>query len=114
MSDRRIIVLPAELVVKVDENRGDMGRAEFIDLLLDSHLGNDKEEQISEFVTRESLADFERGIKELLRSFLEFFVTYSLEIGKESGDGDLESLTERLKEVPDPATSAPRGTSATP
>ncbi len=34
MYDRRIIVLPAELVVKVDDNRGDMSRAEFIDLLL--------------------------------------------------------------------------------
>ena len=113
MSDRRIIVLPAELVVRVDENRGDVSRAEFIDLLLDSHLGNDKEEQKKELVTRESLADFERGIKELLRSFLEFFVTYSLEIGKESGDIDLESLSEKLKEVPDPATSARRGKSAT-
>ena len=114
MSDRRIVVLPAELVVKVDENRGDMSRAEFIDLLLDSHLGNDNEERSPEFVTRESLADFERGIKELLRSFMEFFVTYSLEIGKASGDSDLESLTERLKEVPDPSISARRRTSATP
>ena len=113
MSDRRIIVLPAELVVKVDENRGDMSRAEFIDLLLDSHLGDDTEEHNPEFVTRESLADFERGIKELLRSFMEFFVTYSLEIGKESGDSDLESLTERLKEVPEPAHSARRRPSAT-
>jgi len=114
VSDRRILVLPAELVVKVDENRGDMSRAEFIDLLLDSHLGNDNVEQHPEFVTRESLSDFERGIKELLRSFMEFFVTYSLEIGKGSGDSDLESLTERLKEVPDPSTSARRRTSTTP
>jgi len=81
MSDRRIIVLPAELVVKVDNNRGDMSRAEFIGLLLDSQLGNDKEAQNPDLVTRESLADFERGIKKLLRSFLEFFVTYSPEIG---------------------------------
>ncbi len=114
MSDRRIVVLPAELVVKVDENRGDMSRAEFIDLLLDSHLGNDSEEQNPEFVTRESLADFERGRKELLRSFMEFFVTYSLEIGKEPGDRDLESLTERLKEAPDPPGSARRRKAATP
>jgi len=114
VSDRRIVVLPAELVVKVDESRGDMSRAEFIDLLLDSHLGNDNEEHSPEFVTRESLADFERGIKELLRSFMEFFVTYSLEIGKGPGDGDLESLTERLKEVPDPSASARRRKPATP
>ncbi len=113
MSDRRIVVLPAELVVKVDENRGGISRSEFIALLLDSHLGNDNEERSPEFVTRESLSDFEKGIKELLRSFMEFFVTYSLEIGKESGDIDLESLSEKLKEVPGPAMSARRGKSAT-
>ena len=114
MPDRRIMVLPAELVDKVDENRGDLSRAEFIDLLLEGHLGNDNEEQMHEFVTRESLADFERGIKELLRNFMEFFVTYSLEIGKKSGDSTLESLTESLKEVPDPAISPRRRTSSTP
>ena len=113
MSDRRIMVLPAELVVKVDENRGDMSRAEFIDLLLDSHLGNDSEEEIQQLVTRESLADFEIGIKELLRNFMEFFITYGLEIGKQSGTGDLESLTERLKETPDRSVSAKPRKSAT-
>ena len=108
MSDRRIMVLPAEVVVKVDENRGDMSRAEFIDLLIDSHLGNDSGEEIQQLVTSESLADFERGIKELLRNFLEFFITYGLDIGKGSGTGtgDLESLTERLKETPDRTVSA--------
>jgi len=100
------MVLPAELVVKVDENRGDLSRAEFIDLLLDGHLGNGSDEEIQQLVTRESLADFERGIKELLRTFLEFFITYGLEIGKESGTGDLESLTQRLKEAPDRSVSA--------
>ena len=113
MSDRRIMVLPAELVVKVDENRGDMSRAEFIDLLLDSHLGNDSEEEIQQLVTRESLADFEIGIKALLRNFLEFFITYGLEIGKQSGTGDLESLTERLKEAPDRSVSTKPRKSAT-
>ena len=117
MSDRRIMVLPAELVVKVDENRGDMSRAEFIDLLLDSHLGNegenDSEEKIQQLVTRESLAEFEIGIKELLRNFLEFFITYGLEIGKPSGTGDLESLTERLKETTDRSVSAKPRKSAT-
>ena len=113
MSDRRIMVLPTELVVKVDENRGDMSRAEFIDLLLDSHLGNDSEGENQQLVTWESLANFERGIKELLRNFLEFFITYGLEIGKESGTVDLESLTERLKEAPDRSVSAKPKKSAT-
>ena len=108
MSDKRMMVLPAEVVLRVDENRGDVSRAEFINLLLDHHLGNGEQEQQPEFVTWESLAELESGMKELLRSFLEFFITYGLEIGKDSGETDLEALTERLKEVPDPPVSARR------
>ena len=108
MSDKRMMVLPAEVVLRVDENRGDVSRAEFINLLLDNHLGNGDQEQQPQFVTWESLAELESGMKELLRSFLEFFITYGLEIGKDSGETDLEALTQRLKEVPDPPVSARR------
>lgn len=108
MSDKRMMVLPAEVVARVDENRGDVSRAEFINLLLDNHLGNGEHEQQSQFVTWESFAELESGMKELLRSFLEFFITYGLEIGKGSGETDLEALTERLKDVPDPPVSARR------
>ena len=109
MSDKRMMVLPAELVVRVDENRGEVSRAEFINLLLDSQLGDGEQEQKQQqFVTWESLTEFEGGLKELLRSFLEFFITYGLEIGKGSGKTDLEALSETLKEAPDPSVSARR------
>ncbi len=109
MADKSIMVLPAELVVRADENRGDVSRAEFINLLLDSQLGNgEQEQQQQQFVTWESLAELEGGMKELLRSFLDFFITYGLEIGKNSGETDLEALSERLKEVPDVSVSARR------
>ena len=99
MSDKRMMVLPAELVVRVDQNRGDVSRVEFINLLLDNQLGKGEQgqERQQQFVTWESLAELEGGMKDLLRSFLEFFITYGLEIGKDSGKTDLEALSERLK-----------------
>ena len=109
MADKRMVVLPAELVTRVDENRGDLSQADFISLLLDSQLGNgeiSEQEPEPQFVTWESLAELEGGIKDLLRSFLEFFITYGLEIGKDSGKNDLEALTERLNNVPDSPISA--------
>ena len=104
MADKRMMVLPADVVARVDENRGDLSQADFINLLLDSQLGNgdsSEEEQLLQGVTLEDLAELEGGIKDLLRSFLEFFITYGLEIGKDSGKNDLEALTERLNDVPD-------------
>ena len=108
MSDQRIMVLPAEVVVRVDENRGDVSRAEFINLLLDSHLGKASEKEHEKYVTAESLQNFEEGMKELLRSFLDFFITYGLEVGKGSGSSDLEAITERLKESPEHAPAVTR------
>ena len=113
MTEQRIMVLPAEVVARVDENRGDIDRSDFINILLDSHLGKAKEREpeSQNFVTPESLASFEEGMKELLRSFLDFFITYGLEIGKGSGDSDLHSLTESLKEAPESAVPSRRGKS---
>ena len=116
MADKRMMVLPAEVVARVDENRGDLSRADFINLLLDSQLGNgaaseqeeEEEEEEPQSVTWMDLAELESGIKDLLRSFLEFFITYGLEIGKDSGKTDLEALTDRLNDVPGPSVS-PRG-----
>ena len=113
MSDKRLMVLPAELVVRVDENRGEVSRAEFINLLLDSQLGDGEQEQHQQFITKESLAEFEGGMKALLRSFLEFFITYGLEIGMGSGKVHLEALSETLKETADLSVSAGRSRAAT-
>ena len=34
MSEKRMLIMPAELVRKIDENRGDMSQAEFISFLI--------------------------------------------------------------------------------
>ena len=94
MSEKRMLIMPAELVRKIDENRGDMSQADFISLLIDSHLKPSARDD--GYVTGEALRDFEHGIKDLLRSFLEFVVSYGLELGKLPGKGDLEELSQRL------------------
>ena len=104
MPGKKITVLPSELVNKIDEHRGDLDRGEFLNVLIDSYLQQDsadhpaKKSIDGEYVTEESLTEFERGIKELLRNFLEFFVSYGLEIGPKAGDTTgLGSLAEKLK-----------------
>ncbi|RLC92421.1 MAG: hypothetical protein DRI39_08325 [Chloroflexi bacterium] len=94
MGEKRMLILPAELVQKIDENRGDMTQAEFINFLIDEQL---KKDPTSDgFVTKDALLEFEHGIKDLLRTFLEFVVSYGLELGKVPGKGDLEELNQRL------------------
>jgi len=94
MSEKRMLIVPAELVRKIDENRGDMSQAEFLNYLIDNHLKSGVKDDV--YVTREALREFEHGIKDLLRSFLEFVVSYGLELGKAPGKDDLEELNQRL------------------
>jgi hypothetical protein len=94
MSEKRMLIVPADLVHKIDENRGDMSQAEFLNYLIDNRLKSGVKDDA--YVTREALREFEHGIKDLLRSFLEFVVSYGLELGKAPGKDDLEELNQRL------------------
>jgi polyhydroxyalkanoate synthesis regulator phasin len=106
-----MLVLPAELVKKVDDNRGDMNQAEFIDFLIDGQLeGEIKEleyptkEKISSLeqsmqATKEDVFAFKQDIQKLLRSFLDFFLTYGLELGKQSREAEFEALNNKLTEL---------------
>lgn len=98
MSDRRMLILPAELVKKIDENRGDVSQADFIEMLIDSHF---KEKELDgKYATKQEVQAFQEDIKRLLKSFLDFFVSYGLEMGKSVPGGpgdDLEELAAKLQ-----------------
>ncbi len=97
MSEKRMLIVDAELVKKIDDNRGDLGRSEFIDFLIESHLKEKEETKSQSGVTREEFRQFQEGTKELLRSFLEFFISYGLELGKRPGDNEFEQLAQKLQ-----------------
>ena len=97
MSEKRMLILDAELVKKIDDNRGDMNRSDFINFLIESQL---KEEgKRHDGVTREEFHQFQEGTKELLRNFLEFFISYGLELGKQPRDNEFEQLTQKLQSL---------------
>jgi len=106
MGDKRMLIVPAELVKKIDDNRGDMTQAEFIDFLINSQLQETKEKaKEQQYVTKEELRVFEQDIKSLLRRSLDFFVSYGLELGKQSPKTEFEELSNRLQELENDLTS---------
>ena len=98
MAEKRMLIVDAEVARKVDENRGDMNRSEFLSFLIDSQL---KEEDISSnnYVSKEEFNQLEQGIKELLRNFLEFFLSYGMELGKQPEDKTFEELSQKIQSV---------------
>jgi len=95
MPEKRMLIVPAELVKKIDENRGDMSQAEFIDFLINSQLKEEPKEQ--QYATKEDIRSLELDIKKLIKSFVDFFVSYGLELGKHSTKTEFEELTNKLQ-----------------
>jgi hypothetical protein len=90
-----MLIVDAEVVRKVDENRGDMDRSDFINFLIDSCLKEDSGKQ--NYITKEEFNQFQQGTRELLRNFLEFFISYGLELGKQPTDTTFEELSQKLQ-----------------
>ena len=99
MSEKRMLIVDAELVKKVDDNRGDMGRSDFINFLIETQLQEKEESEKRNGVTREEFHQFQEGTKELLRNFLEFFISYGLELGKQPSDNEFEQLAQKLQSL---------------
>ncbi|MFC1928796.1 hypothetical protein ACFLWC_05465 [Chloroflexota bacterium] len=95
MTEKRMLIVDTEVARKIDENRGDMSRSEFLSFLIDSQLSEESVEQ--SYVNREEFQQFTEGMKELLRNFLDFFLSYGLELGKQPQDESFEELSQKLQ-----------------
>jgi hypothetical protein len=99
MSEKRMLIVDTELVKRIDDNRGDLGRSEFINFLIESELKEKEEGKKQGSVTREEFHQFQEGTKDLLRNFLEFFISYGLELGKQPSDNEFEQLAQKLQSL---------------
>lgn len=71
--------LPDEIMRKLDEHRGDVGRAEFVESCVDGFLAKEEIPDTG-YATREELEEFKQGIKKLESRFIEFVLTYLIEL----------------------------------
>jgi hypothetical protein len=49
------------------------------------------------YATREELSSFEQDMRQLLKSFLDFFVSYGLELGENGQQIGIEKFTSKLQ-----------------
>ncbi len=97
MAEKRMLIIDTEVVGKIDENRGDMNRSEFLSFLIDSQLKEKEDVGTHNYVGKEEFHEFTQGIRELLRNFLEFFISYGMELGEEPQDKSFADLSQKLQ-----------------
>ncbi len=119
MTDKRgVLVMNQSLINKIDESRGELNRAEFIDFCIDrcleQFLAEEREKTEKRpvevapyrreepgFATRDEFEEFRRGITELMGTFLDFYISFGLELGRSRGVEDLEQMRKRLRQMKD-------------
>ncbi len=104
MAKKRMLIIDAEVARKIDENRGDMSYSEFFNFLIDSQLQEGAGNQ--NYVDKEEFHQFTLGMKELLRNFLEFSLSYGLELGQQPKDKTFEELSQKLQALSSSAQQA--------
>jgi hypothetical protein len=97
MPEKKMLIVESDVARKIDENRGDMSVSHFISFLIDSQLKQEVTGGNGGHVTKEEFYQSEHGIRELLRNFLEFFLSYGLELGKQPADSELDNLNQKLQ-----------------
>lgn len=98
MTEKRMLIVPEATARRIDENRGDMGQAEFIEFLIDSHF-KQEDRNNGHYVSREQFLAFEQGMKELFRSFLDFFLSLGVEMESSSSMAEADDLNVKLKHL---------------
>jgi len=113
MPGKRMLILPDEVVKKIDDNRGDLSQAEFLDFLIENQLQQTATEagigqrefaelrqefqnlvsREKKLATKEELQIINEDTKRLLKSFIDFFMKYGIELGDKDVFLDMPDLT---------------------
>jgi len=134
MSGKRMLIVPEEIIKKIDENRGDLSQAEFIDFLIDSRLqGEDRkqgdvtreevesirkdvkaillrdESKEKKFAKKDDIVAFQQDTRKLLKNFLDFFIGYGLELGKKPSSNELKEISSKLQGLEEDPASEEEG-----
>lgn len=89
-TERAIIVIPQEVVEKIDRYRGELSSAEFINLCIDTLLQRGEEptppqgrtlplRSPEESISRREFEEFKKGIKKLQQAYIDLLLSATLE-----------------------------------
>ena len=110
-----IVVFPQEVLEKIDQNKDNLSRAEFIASRLDSLLETEgvpdrvekqpehgtvaERGEVEGAVSQEEFEEFKKGVKNLQRAFIELLLDFTIEPVARASKEEQERLVQRVKEL---------------
>ena len=93
--ENRIIIVPERLLRKIDENRDNLSRAEFIELCISTCL--EGREEKGDYITRKDFRKFQEEVKELIGCIMEIFLNISVQdVERDGKKRELQKNLEKL------------------
>ena len=88
-----IMVVNKDVVMQIDENRGEMNRTEFVNFLIHSQL---KEcDRNKNYVSKEELYRVVQEVKEFLNNFIDF--VFSLELARQLPESHFDDFRRQIR-----------------
>ncbi len=114
MQENEALIIERSLSNKIDENRGDLSRREFIEFCVHQCLEKLETEQpgpegvtdqelmadtgqLPAYATRDEFGEFKQGVMGLLRTFMDFFVNFGLQLGAPKNAEQINKLKGQLR-----------------
>lgn len=103
MSNKKMLIIDSELMARIDENRGELNRDDFLNLLIDEAIGHVEvaEEPVNneQYLQREEFEKFTQEMKEILKRFLDFFVSSDGDTRAIPQERQIEELTHKFQSI---------------
>jgi hypothetical protein len=104
VTNKKMLVIDSGLLSRIDENRGDLSRSEFLHCLIENALGKKKvaAETLpaqTQYLEQPEFDKFKQEMRELLKNFLDFFLYKNLEIDSSPKNGQIEELVHHLQSL---------------
>jgi hypothetical protein len=112
MSSKRVLILDDEALVmvadrditrQVDEHRGELSRAEFVNFLIQKQL----RESAPDHVTREEFYHTVEEIKTVMRNLLDFFISWNLQQEEQRQNRDFNQWLQKIESLQVSGGTAP-------
>ncbi len=112
MLEKSLLVISKGLMDEIDFNRGEMSRVEFVSHCIgaitqeekpsverESYAAEPERAKEEQYITAEEFEEFKRSIKELQGAFIDFFVSYGLELSEKAFPEEQERLRQQMEKL---------------
>ena len=104
--EKGIVIVPQAVLDKIDRNKDDLSRAEFIEACIDALLeGKEAGERGGRTsggdISREEFDDFKKSLRSLQQAIIEMLLAFAVEPAARSSKAEQERLLQRVKDMID-------------